>query len=200
MSDIVCAEKWCFNYRQTQPIHSPNTRYWNTGWFEQKSPELINVAARISSSITYKHMYEVQILLCWYVVWAIEKSELDQVLSRKRPNSRWGSPFGVLFARRASLCSPLPTLPRAGSGVLASSPGDGCCFRFSIKINPWCLFVRIGTDQSNISHYKKPGGETGSYHSMSISKSRVWSPECSLLFGCSVFITSFLFGAVWLYP
>ena len=35
---------------------------------------------------------------------AIEKSDLEQVLSRKRPSSRSGPPFGVLFARRASPC------------------------------------------------------------------------------------------------
>ena len=53
-------------------------------------------------------------------------------LNRNRPSSRLGPPFGVLFARRALPCSPLPTLPRAASAVLASSPGDGCCFRFLV--------------------------------------------------------------------
>ena len=32
---------------------------------------------------------------------------------RKRPSSRCDPPFGVMFARRASPCSPLPTLPGA---------------------------------------------------------------------------------------
>ena len=68
--------------------------------------------------------------ICRPVVWAIENSYLDHVLSRKRPNSRWGPPFGVLFARHASPCSPLPTLPGAASAVCTSSPSDGCCFLF----------------------------------------------------------------------
>ena len=56
---------------------------------------------------------------------AFEKSDLDYGLSRKRPSSRWGQPFGVLFARRASPRLSLPTLPGAASAVLASSPW--CC-------------------------------------------------------------------------
>ena len=47
------------------------------------------------------------------------------------PN-QWGSPFGVLFARRASPCSPLSTLPEAVSTVLASSAGEACCFEFFV--------------------------------------------------------------------
>ena len=49
----------------------------------------------------------------------------------------------MLFARRASPCSPLPTLAGAASAVLASSPGDGCCF---------CFFVRI-TVATTVSVY-----------------------------------------------
>ena len=49
---------------------------------------------------------------------AIEKSDLDRVLRRKRPSSRLGPPFGVVFARRASHCSSLPTLLEAASAVL----------------------------------------------------------------------------------
>ena len=62
----------------------------------------------------------------------IEKSDLDQVLSRRRPiNSwRWGPPFSVLFARCASLCSSIPTLQGSASTVLASSPCGGCSSRF----------------------------------------------------------------------
>ena len=45
-------------------------------------------------------------------------------------SSTWGPPLGALVAGRASPCSPLPTLPEAAAAVLASSPGDGCCFPF----------------------------------------------------------------------
>ena len=69
-----------------------------------------------------------------HVVSVIEKADLDQVVSSKRLDSRWGPLFGVVFARRASPCSSLPTLPEAASAVLASSPGDGCCFRFLLEI------------------------------------------------------------------
>ena len=69
----------------------------------------------------------------WPVVWAIEKSDFDQFLSRKWPSSRGGPPSGVLFARRASPCSPFRTLPGAASAVLASSPGTGC-FVFQSKL------------------------------------------------------------------
>ena len=40
----------------------------------------------------------------------------------------------MLFACRASPCSPLPTLPGAASAVLASSPSEACCFRFFFNI------------------------------------------------------------------
>ena len=49
-----------------------------------------------------------------HVVPAIEKSDLDQVLSRKRPSSRRGSPFGVVFARCAS---PFVSPDSAGVGL-----------------------------------------------------------------------------------
>ena len=46
-----------------------------------------------------------------HIVSSIEKTDLDQVLSRKRHSSRRGPLFGVVFGRRASPCSSLPTLP-----------------------------------------------------------------------------------------
>ena len=45
-----------------------------------------------------------------HVVPTIEKSDLDQALSRKRPRSRWGPPLSALDAGRAAPCSPLLTL------------------------------------------------------------------------------------------
>ena len=36
--------------------------------------------------------------------------------------------FGMVFARRSSPCSSLPTLPEAASAVLSSFPGAGCYF------------------------------------------------------------------------
>ena len=83
----------------------------------------------------------------WGVVWAIDKAFIRQVLSRKRASSRWGLPFGVLFARRASPCLPLPIPPGTASAVLASSPGEACCYHF-FQINGSdlkCIFVRIDT-------------------------------------------------------
>ena len=41
----------------------------------------------------------------------------------------------MLFARRASPCVPLPTLLGATSAVLASSPVDGYCFHFVVKMS-----------------------------------------------------------------
>ena len=82
-----------------------------------------------------------------HVVSAIEKSGLDQVLSRKRPRSKRGPPFGMVFARRASPCSFLSTLLGAASTVLASSPGNGFCSCFFVKISKR-IFVRTGTYQS----------------------------------------------------
>ena len=81
-----------------------------------------------------------------YIFSAIEKSYLDKILSRKRP-SRWDPPFGVLFARRASPCSSLLTLPGVASAVLASSPGHEFCFRFIVKVSTR-LFVHLGAYQS----------------------------------------------------
>ena len=95
-----------------------------------------------------------------HVVSAIQKSDLYTVLGRERPIARDEvSPFGVLFARRASNCSPLPTLPGAASAVLASPPGAGCFFRFFIKsilcYDPSHLFVFIpDTYQSDVCHVK----------------------------------------------
>ena len=38
-----------------------------------------------------------------------------------------------MFARRASSCSSLPTLPSAASAALVSSPAGGCCFQFLVN-------------------------------------------------------------------
>ena len=83
----------------------------------------------------------------WGVVWAIDKAFIRQVLSRKRASSRWGLPFGVLFARRASPCLPLPIPPGTASAVLASSPGEAWCFQNNCS-HLKCLFERIDTYQS----------------------------------------------------
>ena len=74
----------------------------------------------------------------------------------KRPSSTW-DPFGVVFARRASTCSSLPTLPGAASAVLAlSSLYEICCFRFLVKNTP-SLFPRIDTYQSHTCHARMGG-------------------------------------------
>ena len=79
-----------------------------------------------------------------HVVSAIDKSDLDQVLSRKRPSSRWDPPFDVVFARCALPCSSLPTLPGSAWAVLASSPCGGAFSCFLVKISN-SLFVRTDT-------------------------------------------------------
>ena len=56
-----------------------------------------------------------------HVLSTIEKSDLNQALSRKRPSSRWDLPDGVVSARRASPCLSRLTLLGAVSLVLASS-------------------------------------------------------------------------------
>ena len=70
-----------------------------------------------------------------HVVSPFEKPKFGRVLSRKRSSSRFGPPFGVVFARRASPSSSLPSMPGATTPVLASSPWEGCCFRFFVKMS-----------------------------------------------------------------
>ena len=89
-----------------------------------------------------------------HVVPAIEKSILDQVLSRRRPRSRWGPPLGALIPGGASPRSPLPTRQVAGESVLASSRCGGCYFRFFVNF-PKCLFVRIDTHLCDNAPCKK---------------------------------------------
>ena len=82
-----------------------------------------------------------------HVVSAIEKSDLDQVLSRKRLCSRWGPP--LCGARRASPCSSLSTLPGGGLGRarVVSRQRVVSVFVFFVKLSKR-LFVRIGRYQS----------------------------------------------------
>ena len=61
----------------------------------------------------------------------------------------------LLFARRASPCSPLPTLPVAASVILASSPGKACCIRFFVKMTVPISSVY----QSERKICTKPGGQ-----------------------------------------
>ena len=89
------------------------------------------------------------------VVSAIEKSDLDQVLSRRRPSSRWGPPFGVVFARCAWRCS---TLPGAASAVLASSPCEGCCFQLLAKMSQLSIRMYRYTSVSCMPFRKTTGG------------------------------------------
>ena len=102
--------------------------------------EFVRMFLKISAFLTADFVLLV-VNTCKYMyrllghVSAIDKSVLDQVLSRKRPTSRWDRPFGEMFARLASPYSSLSTLPGAASAVLASSPADGCCFRFLVKIS-----------------------------------------------------------------
>ena len=120
------------------------------------------------------------------MVSAIEKSDLDQVLSRRHPSSRWGPPFGVMFVWRAWPFSSLSTLPGAASAVLASSPGNGFGFRFFVKISKLLLFVRIGTYQSRCMYtvyvYKKHSGVAG--RSQSVQSEGQWFESRMALFLC----------------
>ena len=126
-----------------------------------------------------------------HVTSAIEKSDVDQVLGRKQWSPRWGPPFGVLFARRASPCSSLPTLPGVTQAVLASSPCEGCCFRFSAKFHG-CVFVRIDMFQSEIISCEETGCSKGlsPREGSRGLKSRVLS--LLLLFFCNIFFTLFV--------
>ena len=101
----------------------------------------------------------------------------------------------MLFARRASPCSPLPTLPRAASAVLASSPGDGCCFRIFYQNNcsdPKCLFVRINTCQSDISHLRNRVVKQGAFTHCASHGEGTIPGVLFFNFRCAVFFTSFL--------
>ena len=55
-----------------------------------------------------------------HVLSAIERPDLDQVLSRLRDNTRLGLILGTLFPERAPPCSSLPTPPGVASANLAS--------------------------------------------------------------------------------
>ena len=110
---------------------------YSTVVFFQRCP-VSQIENSRSRQVLYKYMYR----YVGHVISAIEKLVLDQVLNRECPSSRWGPPFGVVFARRASLCSSLPTLPGATSAVLASSTFEGCCFRFLVKISHYVLSIR----------------------------------------------------------
>ena len=130
----------------------------------------------------------------WYVspvVSAIEKSDLDQILGRKRPSSRWGLTFCVVFARRASPCSSLPTLPKATSSVLASYPDQGCSFRSFVEIIFQSLISVRTYRYISIWHVscKNTSGWTGRFNSISIF---AWF--ASVLFSflvCRLIFTSF---------
>ena len=84
-------------------------------------------------------------------------------MSRKR--ATFGS--GVLFARRASSCSPLQILPGAASAMLASSPGEAFCFRLfsNIFVPISSVFVRRTID-AGIKRNEHPnvGGERCLYY------------------------------------
>ena len=59
-------------------------------------------------------------------VQALEKSDLDQVMSWKRPRSRLGPPLGAVIAGRASPCSPLQAL-QVALGVSRSLMCSALC-------------------------------------------------------------------------
>ena len=90
-----------------------------------------------------------------HVVPAIEKSDLHQVLGRKRPSSRLSPPFAVLCARRASPCSPLPTLLGGARRCSRRLAAAGVVFVLESKLLFRSLiFVRINTNQSDMCYVK----------------------------------------------
>ena len=97
----------------------------------------------------------------------------------------------MVFARRASPCSSLPTLPGAASAVLASSPGDGCFFHFSLVKYLFRLQASIHTYRYvpiSVYLYKRFSGVAG--RSLSLRPRRPWSESrmSVLSFVCAIFI------------
>ena len=142
------------------------------------------------------------------VVSSIEKSDLDQVLRRKRliNSSRWGPPFDMVFARRSSPCPSLPTLPETASTVLAASPSAGCYFRYLVKIIVpiphicTCIHTFRYISIWHVSCKKLSCWWTGSYHSMNIicTSYMVRCAACSfsLFFGVPFFSPLFVWRNV----
>ena len=97
---------------------------------------------RQSPPCIYTHVYR-------YVdhVSGVEKSDLDHVLTRKRPiyRSRLGPLFGLVVAPSVSPFSSLPTLPGVASAVLACLTTRGAVVDFYTK----CLNFRRNTYQSD---------------------------------------------------
>ena len=134
-----------------------------------------------------------------------QSTYVAQVLSRRRPSSRFGSPFGVVYEWRALPCSSLPTVPGVASAVLASSPSKRCYFCFLVKIvvpiSRIFSYVYIPiTDISYLCHETRvvwyTWYRTGSYNSIE----HLWlvrSPACPPCFCVMFFFTWFWCRAVW---
>ena len=97
------------------------------------------------------------------VVSAIEKWNLDQVLSRRRSSSRWGPPFGVVFALSASPCSSLRLCRGRPQPCSWRLPAGGALFVFWSKY-PNCMVVRM---------------DTYNYDMWSCKTKGVWKVACS---------------------
>ena len=83
-----------------------------------------------------------------HVVSAIERPDLNQVLSRLGDNTSLSALLGALFPGRASPCSPLPTLPGAVSAVLPlcrDSPGKVVLFVNFFWRNVKCVCMHSRT-------------------------------------------------------
>ena len=116
-----------------------------------------------------------------HVVSAIEKSDLDQVLSRKLPSSMRSIRCGV-----CSMCTTLLVTPDSAGGdlrrvrvvsrrrVLLSFFGQNYCS------DPSYLFVRIDTYQSNLCHERNRLVQQG-LSLMSIS-GWLFDPQSDLFF------------------
>ena len=102
------------------PMNSPMT-WWP---YNNKIETTSYRASRLVSCEEYKYMYR----YVGPVVSAIDKSDLGQFSSRKRPRSRWGPPLGARIAGRASPCSPLSTLQVPAETAFASYPCGGSFF------------------------------------------------------------------------
>ena len=79
--------------------------------------------------------------------------------------------------------------------MLASSPGDGCCFRIFYQNNcsdPKCLFVRINTCQSDISHLRNRVVKQGAFTHCASHGEGTIPGVLFFNFRCAVFFTSFL--------
>ena len=98
----------------------------------------------LQTDLVHIRMYFVMPRSCR--VETVEKLDLSQLFSPKRPtlgSSRWGPPFGVLFTRRSSTCSPTPALTGRPPGRARDVSRRWVLLRIFVQIAVWnAMFQR----------------------------------------------------------